>query len=401
MSGDADQLVQKAIEAFKARQKSQARDLLMQAVDLDEKNEQAWLWLSAVVDSKEDQQVCLENVLTINPTNERARKGLEVLYQQQGKPLPSQFAAPAPTTSTPGPSSTPAFVSNPFAGTGFDANPWGVDSGDPATGWSQDVIATSVDWGKDGAKAAHGSGRQVAQPSSDEYDQWLSSLNIGQDPSGAFTTSPGKAEPVGSSPWESAPSASGAKSPSGDSGWEGLTGAPATEKPFKSSTAGPWDNLASGPFGEARTDALFTGEPSPPDAGFPAQREPFQVTRLVDDQEKEASSIFNEEPLFGDEQEPRFAFEDQGDAALPPALAKQQSKDKKARKKARGKTTPTKQSVVTVINARYFAAIPGEITAPAKGGVMVGGPDRLLLLSTVGLAALNLLALVGLIVNLL
>ena len=53
--------------------------LARKAVELDPYSEMAWLWLSAVVESKEEQQTCLQNVLVVNPENERARQGLESL----------------------------------------------------------------------------------------------------------------------------------------------------------------------------------------------------------------------------------------------------------------------------------------------------------------------------------
>jgi hypothetical protein len=64
--------------------KDTARDLLLQVVQADERNEEGWLWLSGAVDDPEDQQVALENVLDINPTNESARQGLAWLTQQGG-----------------------------------------------------------------------------------------------------------------------------------------------------------------------------------------------------------------------------------------------------------------------------------------------------------------------------
>jgi hypothetical protein len=64
--------------------KDTARDLLLQVVQADERNEEGWLWLSGAVDDPEDQQVALENVLDINPTNEAARQGLAWLTQQGG-----------------------------------------------------------------------------------------------------------------------------------------------------------------------------------------------------------------------------------------------------------------------------------------------------------------------------
>jgi hypothetical protein len=68
--------VNQGITAYKEGQTVEAQQLLMQAVELDERNEKAWLWLSGAVDCDEDRLICLENVLAINPDNAAARKGL-------------------------------------------------------------------------------------------------------------------------------------------------------------------------------------------------------------------------------------------------------------------------------------------------------------------------------------
>jgi hypothetical protein len=62
----------------------EARDKLLQIVELDDTNEEAWLWLSGAVDDPADQQVALENVLAINADNQAARAGLEWLAQKTG-----------------------------------------------------------------------------------------------------------------------------------------------------------------------------------------------------------------------------------------------------------------------------------------------------------------------------
>ena len=59
-----------------------ARRLLMQVIEHDEQNEQAWLWLSGAVDDPADQQIALENVLAINPHNAAAQAGLAWLRDQ-------------------------------------------------------------------------------------------------------------------------------------------------------------------------------------------------------------------------------------------------------------------------------------------------------------------------------
>jgi hypothetical protein len=73
---DIDTTLRQAVTAAKAGRKAEARHLLETVLDADKRNEQAWLWMSGVVDSDEERIVCLENVLTINPNNQAARKGL-------------------------------------------------------------------------------------------------------------------------------------------------------------------------------------------------------------------------------------------------------------------------------------------------------------------------------------
>lgn len=79
MSTNTDAMVRAGVDAYKAGKKAEARTMLERAIELDGYNETAWLWLSAVVESKEEQQTCLENVLIINPENDRARQGLKSL----------------------------------------------------------------------------------------------------------------------------------------------------------------------------------------------------------------------------------------------------------------------------------------------------------------------------------
>ena len=106
---DIHDLLQAGIAAAKSGQAQKARSLIMQALEHDEHNVQAWIWLSGVVDSLEERQICLENVLTIDPSNKMAQKGLSLLEKQQGLPQSSSSPAPPPSTtkkpSTPPPPS--------------------------------------------------------------------------------------------------------------------------------------------------------------------------------------------------------------------------------------------------------------------------------------------------------
>jgi tetratricopeptide (TPR) repeat protein len=74
--------LREGITAAKAGQRKRARELLTRVVEQDEGNAQAWLWLSGVVDSLEDREICLENVLTIDPENAAARRGLAWVREQ-------------------------------------------------------------------------------------------------------------------------------------------------------------------------------------------------------------------------------------------------------------------------------------------------------------------------------
>ena len=71
------------IAAAKDGRRDEARALLMRVVEVNEGSEQAWLWLSGVVDADEDRLVCLENVLTLNPDNVQARAGLKWLEERK------------------------------------------------------------------------------------------------------------------------------------------------------------------------------------------------------------------------------------------------------------------------------------------------------------------------------
>ncbi len=91
---EAARLYERGVAAARAGQRRVAASLLSRAVQRDPGHEQAWLWLSGVLDDPNEIAFCLRSVLNINPANERARRGLEWLATRQNAPEP---AAPAPT----------------------------------------------------------------------------------------------------------------------------------------------------------------------------------------------------------------------------------------------------------------------------------------------------------------
>jgi hypothetical protein len=89
---EAQELFTRGVAAARSGQKRMAGVLLSRAVQLDPRHEQAWLWLSGVIDEPERVAFCLRSVLSINPHNERAIQGLAWLDQR------SRMKPPAPPT---------------------------------------------------------------------------------------------------------------------------------------------------------------------------------------------------------------------------------------------------------------------------------------------------------------
>jgi twitching motility two-component system response regulator PilG len=66
-----------------------ARHLLQKATELEPNNELAWLWLAGVSESTQDVVACMQRVLEINPSNERALRGLQWARQQAARQRPA------------------------------------------------------------------------------------------------------------------------------------------------------------------------------------------------------------------------------------------------------------------------------------------------------------------------
>lgn len=68
-----------AIQYIRMGNREEGRQILEEILEVDENNEEVWLWLTSVVETDEDREVCFENVLALNPDNIVAQKGLEAL----------------------------------------------------------------------------------------------------------------------------------------------------------------------------------------------------------------------------------------------------------------------------------------------------------------------------------
>lgn len=146
MSANVDAMVRAGVDAYRAGNKPEARTLLERAIEIDGYNETAWLWLSAVVETPEEQQTCLENVLVINPVNDRARQGLKSLGID-----PDSIAGAE--------SSAPAFAEGTFDEYAVPSSSSSVEYTGPET-------------------------------STEEYDDWADGLNIGSSSEAPVDTTP-------------------------------------------------------------------------------------------------------------------------------------------------------------------------------------------------------------------
>lgn len=82
--------LQTAINVIKSGDTQQGRQLLVELLKAEPKNEAAWLWLSNVVSTDEQRRHCLKQVLSLNPNHPLAQKGLAILQQKsQDRPVSS------------------------------------------------------------------------------------------------------------------------------------------------------------------------------------------------------------------------------------------------------------------------------------------------------------------------
>jgi len=421
---DVQALIEQGKAAIKAGNKAQAKTVLTQAVDQDEGNEQAWLWLSACVDSVEEQRICLENVLAINPANEKARKGLVAISQQASKPTPPAAPPPPakPTASAP-PADDPfgGFDSNPFAGTGFDSNPYSTDPaldsqwdsfGSAPSNDSFSSTPSSVDWGRDSGVSAHGSGKDVNLPSSDEYDSWVSNLSLGgtsssvetdfSPTSGPFNAAnldfdvPDDMSSVPPAPEPSAPITTNV-SPFDDFDFNSFEGSSAFSSPFDATAS-------TGPFSADTSNFDLDDNADPFGTGFGKTNSPVQST-MDDDPFDGAASVDTDSDPFADvgQEANRSMF---SNSSTPEPTSSGAFGNSRANVFGGSIPSPQESSpggfafidsnTTAPTKEAYFSAIPPEIQADGSGTP----PDRRLMLTVGILAVLNVLSIAFLLVNL-
>ncbi len=177
MPANVDGMVREGISALRSGRKEEARTLLLRAVENDQYHEEAWLWLSAVVDTPEEQRTCLENVLAINPNNEKAKQGLSVLNQKLGSAKSGSSAS-----------------EDPFATVNFSSNTPPPAKAVPPKKIT-DEFPTSIEWEADAPPtSSSSSSRRVKEPSPDDLDNWVSNLNLGTSKGASNIFSPDELE---------------------------------------------------------------------------------------------------------------------------------------------------------------------------------------------------------------
>ena len=115
------ELLRRGVEAARAGRKAEARELLVQVVEVDPQSEIAWIWLSGLMDDLEDRIIACENALTINPANMKVRTYLERLLREKNDALKMKrqnAGVEAESISAPIPSPVqrkPEVQSNPYS----------------------------------------------------------------------------------------------------------------------------------------------------------------------------------------------------------------------------------------------------------------------------------------------
>lgn len=74
-----NELLEQAITHIKTGDLENGKKILIQVIQQNPKEENAWLWMSRCVPSLEQKKECFKRALAINPSNEMARKALEKL----------------------------------------------------------------------------------------------------------------------------------------------------------------------------------------------------------------------------------------------------------------------------------------------------------------------------------
>lgn len=85
--GQIQLLLREAVASARSGNRSWAQECLGRILKADPYNEEAWLWMSTVLETPAEKRFCLEKVLAVNPQNAQAQAGLLYLDQQSRGPI--------------------------------------------------------------------------------------------------------------------------------------------------------------------------------------------------------------------------------------------------------------------------------------------------------------------------
>ena len=86
-------LLQQALAAARLKHELTARDLFLEVLEINPRNELAWMWLTGLLDDLDDCIYACEQVLEINPNNGQIRQYLAGLQEKKQKELLEQRQA--------------------------------------------------------------------------------------------------------------------------------------------------------------------------------------------------------------------------------------------------------------------------------------------------------------------
>jgi len=144
-------LLVQGIEAAKAGDKAKARRLLTQAIRRNPDSAETWLWLSSVLGTPQGRAFCLEKVLSIDPDNRLAQRGLAALEAAQA---PVAVSGIRPAQPLPAPQVPPVEIAPqtaivlPSGGEGATAAPVAVTRPALSRLWSQLRAGASRLWSR-------------------------------------------------------------------------------------------------------------------------------------------------------------------------------------------------------------------------------------------------------------
>ncbi len=85
-----DQLLQQAISAARAGRELTARDIFLEIIEANPRNEVAWMWLTGLLDELDDCIYACEQVLKLNPLNDPIRDYLSQLLEKKQTRIDSE-----------------------------------------------------------------------------------------------------------------------------------------------------------------------------------------------------------------------------------------------------------------------------------------------------------------------